>query len=261
MKMTAKIRFLSAAMVLAVGFVAVAPTPAPAQIMVTDPASYAYFAKIWTSDLSTGIKMAQTVVQGGQLLQQGLQMYNFVRQEATALQHKEWMQAAGALSMLNFGPAHSNWNLALRSAAGPLYAAGVWTEMTNPNVSVANRIQIADAFGTSMANSLGSCQAAALQNDGAIGQLESVAISADPMNNTYMTMGNLTNMGISQQLRIQQCQHNLQQQQVQGQMLQMMRQRDYDNYQYTTQTNMLSIAASNPRGITDLVSMQTADFQ
>ncbi len=228
--------------------------------VVTDPTSYTWFAKVWQSDISTQAKMAESVAQGGQLISQGLQIYNLALRETTALRNKQWMVAAGVLSQLNFGPTHSNWNTALRSAAGPLVAAGVWQEMTRPGATIANRIQIADSFGTSMASSLGSCQAAAMQNDGAIGQLESVAVSMDTLDNTHASLGGLTNMGISQQLRAGQCQQNLQQQIVQSHMLNVMRQRDYDNDQLTTQQNVSSISQSNPRGITNLSAMGIADF-
>ena len=67
-------------------------------------------------------------------------------------------------------------------------------------------------------------------------------------------------MSMTQQLRIQQCQHTLQQQQVQAQMLQVMKARDNDNDQLTTLQNVLSIAATNPRGMTSLIALRTADF-
>ena len=257
MKLKFKIRLPVAAVAFAAGVVWTVPVQA--QMFVTDPASYTYFAKIWTSDVSTELKMAETVTQGGQLIAQGLQIYNLAMRETRALRNKQFMQAAGYLSALSF-PGHSNWTTALRSAAGPLYAAGVWQEMTKPGASIANRIQIADAFGTSMANSLGSCNAAAMQNDGAISQLESVARSMDPLDNTNAALGGMTNQGIAQQLRTQQCQQNIQQQQAQLQMVQLMRQRDYDNAQLTTQQNVQTIAISNPRGITNIVALQTADF-
>jgi hypothetical protein len=251
---------LALTLMLVLGLSVVPVAHAQFAAVVTDPTSYAWFGKVWASDLSNGVKLQMTITQGATMISQGLQLYNLAMRETTALRNKQWMVAAGALSQLNFGPAHSNWNTALRSAAGPLVAAGVWQEMTKPGATIANRIQIADAFGASMANSLGSCQAAALQNDGAIGQLESVAISMDTLDNTRASLGGLTNMGISQQLRAQQCQQNLQQQAVQAHMLQMMRQRDYDNDLLTTQQNTLSIATSNPRGITNLSAMSVANF-
>ena len=88
--------------------------------VVTDPTSYAWFAKVWESDVSTEVKMSETIAQGTTMISQGLQIYNLAVRETTALRNKQWMQAAGVLSQLNFGPAHSNWNTALRSAAGPL---------------------------------------------------------------------------------------------------------------------------------------------
>lgn len=251
---------LALGLALAMGLSLVPMAHAQFSAVVTDPVSYTWFAKVWQSDISTQLKMEESVMQGTQLISQGLQLYNLAVRETTALRNKQWMVAAGALSSLNFGPSHSNWNTALKSAAGPLYAAGVWQEMTRPGVTIQNRIQIADSFGTSIANSLGSCQAAAMQNDGAIGQLESIAISMDGLDNTHAALGGMTNMALTQQLRGQQCQQNLQQQAVQAHMLQMMRQRDYDNDLLTTQQNTLSLASSNPRGITNLSAMSVADF-
>ena len=243
-------------LVLSMGFSAI---PMQAQWAVFDASSWAAIGQVWNEDISTNLKLAQTVAQGGQMIQNGLQIYNLAMRETTALRNKQFMQAAGVLSTINI-PGHADWTLVLRSAGGPLAAAGAWQAMTKPGVTLANRIQLADAFGTSMASALGSCQAAALQNDGAIGQLESIALSMDTLDNTRAALGGLTNMGMTQQLRIQQCQHTLQQQQVQAQMLQIMRARDYDNDQITTQQNVISIAAANPRGVTNLMGLRTADF-
>lgn len=251
---------LALGLALTIGLSVVPVAHAQFAAVVTDPTSYAWFAKVWQSDISTQLKMEESVVQGATMIQQGLQLYNLAVRETTALRNKQWMVAAGALSQLNFGPAHSNWNTALKSAAGPLFAAGVWQEMTRPGATIENRIQIADAFGTSMANSLGSCQAAAMQNDGAIGQLESIAISMDGLDNTHAALGGATNMALTQQLRTQQCQQNLQQQAVQAHMLNVMRQRTLDNDQLTTQQNVMTISQSNPRGITNLSALGVADF-
>jgi hypothetical protein len=67
-------------------------------------------------------------------------------------------------------------------------------------------------------------------------------------------------MGITQQLRIQECQHNLQQQQAQIQMLQLMRQRDQENAQFTTYQNITAISTAKPRGITNLSALNVADL-
>ncbi len=235
------------------------PSHAQAQWAVFDGASYAELGTIWSENVSTNVKLAQTVVQGGTLISQGLQIYNLALRETTALRNKQWMQAAGYLSHLNI-PGQPNWTIALRSGGGVLMAAGAWQQMTAPRTSMQNRIQIADGFGTSMMDALGGCNASAIQNDGAIGQLEQIALSMNTLDNTGAALGGMSNMGISQQLRIQQCQHNIQQQQAQAQMLQMMRQRDYENAQFTTYQNVDAITASNPRGITNLSGLMLADF-
>jgi hypothetical protein len=245
---------------LAFGLSAASTQTANAQgFPVFDWTNWVSLGSIWSEDISTGVKIEQTVQQGTQLISNGLNVYNLAMRETTALRHKQWMLAAGYLSNLSI-PGHSNWTIALRSAAGPLAAAGVWQEMTRPGTSLLTRIQIADAFGISMANSLGSCNAAAMQSDGAIGQLESIAASVSTLDNTRAALGGATNMGITQQLRIQECQHNLQQQQAQIQMLQLMRERDQENAQLTTYQNIDAIAASNPRGMTNLSALNLADF-
>jgi len=139
-------------------------------------------------------------------------------------------------------------------------AAGVWQRITAPGQALASRIQIADSFAVSTLNSLGSCNAAAIDTDNAIGQFEHFAISMDTFDNSHAALAGGTNMGISQQLRIQQCQHNLQQQELQLRLLELHRQRDYDNAQQTTMTSVASIASSNPQGITNVGDMYTADF-
>jgi hypothetical protein len=245
---------------LALGLSAASTQTAHAQgFPVFDWSNWESLGSIWSEDISTGVKIEQTVQQGTQLISNGLNVYNLAMRETTALRNKQWMLAAGYLSNLSI-PGHSNWTIALRSAAGPLVAAGVWQEMTRPGATLQNRIQIADAFGTSMANSLESCNSAAMQSDGAIGQLESIALSMSTLDNTRAALGGATNMGLTQQLRIQECQHNLQQQQAQIQMLQLMRQRDQENAQLTTYQNIDAIATSNPRGITNLSALNLADF-
>jgi len=255
-KLKLKIPLPLALIALSMGFSA---APMQAQWAVFDVSTWAAIGQVWNEDISTNLKLAQTVAQGGQIIQNGLQIYNLALRETTALRNKQFMQAAGVLSTINI-PGHPDWTLALRSSGGPLAAAGVWQAMTKPGLTLANRIQLADAFGTSMASALGSCQASALQNDGAIGQLENIALSMNTLDNTHAALGGLSNMGMTQQLRIQQCQHTLQQQQVQAQMLQVMKARDYDNAQLTIQQDAVSIAATNPRGMTSLIPLRTADF-
>jgi hypothetical protein len=235
------------------------PSHAQAQWAVFDGASYVELGTIWSENVSTNVKLAQTVVQGGTLISQGLQVYNLALRETTALRNKQWMQAAGYLSHLNI-PGQPNWTIALRSGGGVLMAAGAWQQMTAPGTSMQNRIQIADAFGTSMMDALGGCNASAIQNDGAIGQLEQIALSMNTLDNTRAALGGMSSMGNTQMLRIQECQHNIQQQQAQAQMLQLMRQRDYDNAQNTIYQHIDAVVTSNPRGITNLSGLMLADF-
>ncbi len=241
------------------GLMAASPQKATAQFAVFDVATWSELGTIWAEDVSTGVKIAQTVVQGTQIIQNGLSIYNLALRETNALRNKQFMQAAGYLSNLNI-PGHADWTMALKSPAGPIAAAGAWQAMTNPRTSLANRIQLADAFGTSTADALGGCNAAAATNDNAIGQLEQVALSMATLDNTRASQGGLSNMSSTQSLRIQQCQQNLQQQQAQLQMHQLMVQREQDNAQQTLYQQIDAISTANPRGITNLSAMSLADF-
>jgi uncharacterized protein with PhoU and TrkA domain len=79
-----------------------------------------------------------------------------------------------------------------------------------------------------MLNSIGSCNAAAQQTNGALSSLEQMAIDLSPSANTRANQANLNNMGQTQALRVQQCQQNIQQQQAQLQMLHALAQREQD---------------------------------
>jgi hypothetical protein len=239
------------------GFSAV---PMQAQWAVFDVSTWTAIGQVWNEDISTNLKLAQTLTQGAQIIQNGLQIYNLAMRETTALRNKQWMLAAGSLANLPSIPGHPNWTVALKSSAGPIVAAGVWQEMVKPGGSLANRVQIADAFGGSMVGSLGSCNAAAVQTDGAIGQFENFATSFATLDNTHAALGGATNMGLTQLLRVQECQHNLQQQQAQAQLVHLMQQRDYEYSQLTTQQDVVSIGQSNPRGMTNLAALNAASF-
>jgi hypothetical protein len=237
-----------ALLTLALGFSA---APMQAQFIVHDP-----------------INDIQLIYQNGTLLQQvqeTVTLFNLAYQETNALRHKNLMLAASYLS--NFGsygiPGHSNWTIGLSTAGGMIPATLIWREMATsltPGMTIQNRVQLADAMGPSMIESLGGCNASLLQSDGAIGALEQVALSTSLLDNTNDALGGAASVGTVQQLRIQECQHNLQQQQAQLQLLQLMRQRDYDNAQYNTYQNIDVIAASNPRGIINISSLNLADF-
>jgi len=244
------------------GVIAFATTSAPvqAQWTVTDPGAYAYYGTIWSSNVSNGLKIQETITQGVQMISQGLKIYNLAMQETTALRNKNFMQAAGVLASLGPIPGHSDLTNALRSATGGLEVVGVWQRLTTPGATLAARIQMADGFAQSIITSLGSCNAAAIDTDSAIGQFEHFAISADTFDNTHAALAGGTNMGLSQQLRIQECQHNLQQQQLQLELLRLHRDRDYENAQQTSVTSVASIAAANPQAPTNVGDMFTADF-
>ena len=132
--------------------------------------------------------------------------------------------------------------------------------MTSPNTSLQSRIQLADSFGTSMIDAAGGCSAAAVQNNGAIGALEQVMQSMSGLDNTHAALAGGTNMALTQQLRIQQCQHTLALQRNQARMLQMMRDRDYENAQSTTYAHIDAVALSNPMGLTNVNSTILADI-
>jgi hypothetical protein len=237
-----------ALLTLTLGFSA---APMQAQFIVHDP-----------------INDIQLIYQNGTLLQQvqeTVTLFNLAYQETNALRHKNLMLAASYLS--NFGsysiPGHSNWTIGLSTAGGMIPAGLIWRDMAIsqiPGMTIQNRVQLADAMGPSMIDALGGCNASLLQSDGAIGALEQVALSTALLDNTNDSLGGATSVGTVQQLRIQECQHNLQQQQAQLQLLQLMRQRDYENAQYNTYQNIDLIAVSNPRGLINISSLNTADF-
>ena len=257
MKFKHKVPWPVAIIALAMGFSAV---PLQAQWTVFDPTSYVMFGKIWSEDVSTGIKMAQTVQQGQQLISQGLNIYNLAQRETTALRNKPFMQAAGYLSSLPPIPGHPTWSVALKSGTGVANAANTWSQMTSPNMSLQSRIQLADSFGASMIDAAGGCSAAAVQNNGAIGALENITQSVATLDNTHAALAGASNAALTQQLRTQQCQHTLQLQQNQAHMLQMMRQRDYENAQATTYTHIDAVALSNPMGLANVNNTLLADI-
>ena len=254
-----KFKFSLPALLGVIGFASIV-APVQAQWTVTDPGAYAYYGTIWSSNVSNGLKIQETITQGVQMISQGLRIYNLAMQETTALRNKNFMQAAGVLASLGPIPGHSDLTNALRSATGGLEAAGVWQRLTTPGATVRARVQMADGFAQSVITSLGSCNAAALDTDSAIGQFERFAMSADTLDNTRAAIGGGTNMGITQQLRIQECQHNLQQQQLQLELLRLHRERDYENAQQNSVTAVATIAASNPQAPTNVGDMFTADF-
>ncbi len=217
------------------GVLTLTPQKAEAQWTVFDPTSYVVFGKIWDEDVSTGVKMAQTVQQGTQLISQGLKNYNLAMQETQFLEKGQILQAVGFAAQHAIIPGHPGWDTTMMTAGG-LAAAGVtWQNMTNPNMSLQSRMAMLNSFATSSLNSLGSCNSAAINNSTALGSLQSLAISMAPANNTAASLGALNNMNQTQAIHYLQCQENLAEQRLKLQLIQAHESMDRD--QYTTATN------------------------
>jgi hypothetical protein len=232
-------------------FVSTLAVPAKAQFLVYNP-----------------LEQIQLVYENGTLAEQvavSLKLLQLATQEATALHHKQYMLAATYLSnFARFGvTGHTDWNIAM-TTGGVIAAGTVWREMTTPGglqfASIQNRVALADAMGPSMIDALGGCNAAMIQTNGAIGQLEMASFSSATADNSTDSLGGQSSVGLTQQLRIQQCQQNLQQQQAQLQLLDALRHRDYENAQYSTYQNIDAIANANPAGIVNIGGLNTADF-
>ncbi len=245
-------RYLPA--ILLVGSFAAQPLEAQFVSIVHDPINY-----------------IEMTYQNGNLIQQvalSLQLFQLALQETTALRNKNFMLAAGYLSnFATLGVAgHSDWTIAITTAGGIIPAGIVWRGMTTvppgsfPYLTVQNRVALADAMGPSTIDALGGCNASLLQSDGAISALEQIALSTGILDNTNDSLGGQRSVGTVQQLRIQECQHNLQQQQAQLQLLDTLRERDYENAQFNTYQNIDLIANANPAGIVNLGGLLTADF-
>ena len=223
------------------GLTVVSPQAANAQFAVFDASNWAMMGQIWNSDISTGIKMSQELQQGLMLYNNAVQIYGVASQEASYLRNKQILMAVGFLAQHAMIPGQPNWDRALTATAGITYAGTVWQQMTargaiNSMQAIKSRIQLADSFGVSMLNSVGSCNAAAQQTNGALSSLEQMAIDLTPSANTRANQANLNNMGQTQALRVQQCQQNIQQQQAKLQMLHAMAQREHDQAIYNMRT-------------------------
>ncbi len=223
------------------GLTVASPQTANAQWAVFDGANYAELGAIWGQNVSMAVKMAQELQQGLMLYNNAVQIYGVASQEASYLKHKQILLAVGFLAQHAMIPGHPGWDKALTAASGIVNAGAAWQQMTargpmNSMQAITSRIQLADSFGASMLNSIGSCNAAAAQSNGSIASLEQMAIDLSPNANTRANQANLGNMGQTQQLRIQQCQQNIQQQQAQLQMLHAMAQRDQDQAIFNMRT-------------------------
>jgi hypothetical protein len=213
----------------------------------------------------------QLIYANGSLVQQieeTISLFNLATQEATALRNKQYMQAFGYIS--NFAlysmAGHSHWTVGLTTPIGIAAASTVWLDMASPaiaaipSLTIQNRIRLADGFGSSMIDALGGCNASIGATDAAIGALEQIVLSVAVLDNTNDALGGARSAAAMQQLRMQECQHNMQQQQAHMLMLQTLRQRDYENAQFTTYQNIDVIANGNPAGIVNIGGLNTADL-
>jgi hypothetical protein len=217
------------------------------------------------------INNIQLIYQNGTLLQQvaeTIYLGNLAFQETIALKNKQYMLAATYMSNFAMHPVggHSSWTIGLTTAGGIVPANAVWEDMAtspfaaSPTVTIQNRIQLADAMGPSMIDSIGGCNASLLQTDSAVAALETVAMSDDLFDNTQDTLGGINGVGHTQTLRLQECQHNVQLQQAQSLLIGMLRQRDYENTQFNNY-QLIDQLAGNAGGINEVSGVLTADFQ
>lgn len=220
---------------LVLGLLAV-PRQASAQWAVFDASNLAMMSKIWSQDISNYAKLVQEVEQATRIATSAMQIYGVAMQEASFLKNKQLFQALGYAAMNAQIPGHPDWDKAIGSAGGMGMAGQAWQQMTRPGMGFQNRLNLADSFGASMLNALGNCYTTAQSQNGALSMLESAAISLDPMANTRANQSNITNMGITQQLRLQECQHNLQMNQAKIQMLRALQERDRDQQVYDMRT-------------------------
>ena len=211
----------------------------------------------------------QLLYENGTLAQQVLEsiyLFNLATQEALALKNKQYMLAAGVVSNFIAHPVlgHGNWNVGLTTSIGAAGAGSIWHEMITstvllqPYLTIQNRVMIADAFGASMIDTLGSCNAAMVQTDGAIYSLEGSALSSGLLENTNDTLNGQQSVGITQQLRIAECQTNLQTQIGQMQLLNALRNRDYENSQSAIYQKIDMVTDSG--GPVDIGGLNTAPF-
>lgn len=226
-------RQLALTVFVLLGLTVVSAGKADAQWAVFDGASYAELGTIWSQNVATNVKLAQELTQGLKLYNNAVQIYGVASQEASYLRNKQVLLAVGFLAQHAVIPGQPGWDHALTTVGGIANASAVWQQMTAPGglnsfQAMSNRIKLADSFGASTLNAIGSCNAAAAQSNNSITSLEQMASDLNPSANTRANQANLNNMGQTQQLRIQQCQHAMQTQQAQLQMLHAMQERDQD---------------------------------
>ena len=175
--------------VILLGLTALSPRAANAQFAVFDGTNWAMMGKIWGEDVSTGVKMSQELAQGLKLYTNAVQIYGLASQEASYLKNKQILLAVGFLAQHAVIPGHPEWDKALTATSGMAGAAAAWQQMTAPGgrnsfQAMNSRIQLADSFGASVLNAVGSCSAAAAQTNGSIAALEQMGISLNQGANT-----------------------------------------------------------------------------
>jgi hypothetical protein len=226
--------------------------------IVFDPSSYAELA---SSDATLVEQLAQAV----KILQNGIQVYQLAMQEATFLEHKEFFQAIGFVAshvtVNNIQGETAGWDTALVGAGGASNAILAWQRASTPGTSILARVSLADSMGADALMTIGNCNQNALTNDGAIGALESIAISSGQDANTAAALGNLQNMAATQQLRLQQCQHAMENERLKQMSLETLRQRDLESQTLTTYQNIDLLYSSNPAYMSDATSWLTATIQ
>lgn len=242
MKVTRR-KFVFALCALAIGC-AVVPREAQAQIITQDifsPANYAMYGKIWASDLTNLQKWELELAQGLKTYNNAVQIYGMASQEASYLKNKQILMAVGFLAQHAIIPGQPGWDKAL-TAAGKIASAGaVWQQMAAPGSSLQSRIAMSDSFATSAINSIGSCNQAANTNGASLGSLEQMASDLSPGANTRANQANISNMSQTQQLRVAQCQQNLQSQIAKLQLVQIQNQRSQDQYLLDKQTSQTAV--------------------
>jgi hypothetical protein len=123
-------------LVLGCGYLAVNPQPMYAIFglgdVVFDPTSYAQFTKIWSEDVSNGVKLAQTYNQAVKIVANGLQIYNLSMQMAQRVQNKNVWKTAGFAVGDEIAETHYNENVNFNAVMNGdvLHAGQAWHQST-----------------------------------------------------------------------------------------------------------------------------------
>ena len=160
-------------MLVLLGLAAGTPQNVDAQIPVTDAGNWLVNVKNWVQGFTNGMTLVQQLQQGLKLYNNAVQLYGVASMEASFIKNKQILLAVGFLAQHAMIPGQPGWDKALTAAAGIANAGRVWQQMTAPGgtnsfQALNARIQMADSFGTSALNAIGSCNAAAARSDGSI---------------------------------------------------------------------------------------------